>query len=124
MAVMRSFVAELDARPTFIRLHDPDLTAQAFLWIPPDEDRTMPDIERINAVNTEIHRHLLADGSWHLHQFTIPDPGRFERGRLLRPLRFMSINRRIEGRHLVGVLDFVESLGRQVVADPSFTKER
>ncbi|PUB24365.1 L-2,4-diaminobutyrate decarboxylase [Promicromonospora sp. AC04] len=124
MAVMRGFVAELDARPAFVRLHDPDLTAQAFLWIPPDEDHTMPDIERINAVNTEIHKRLLADGSWHLHQFTIPDPGRFERGRLLRPLRFMSINRRIERRHVVGVLDFVESLGRQVVADPNFTKER
>lgn len=124
MAVMRSFVAKLDARPAFVRLHDPDLTAQAFLWIPPDEDPAMPDVERINRVNIEIHRRLLADGRWHLHQFTIPDPGLFEHGRLLHPLRFMSINRRIESRHLTGVLDFVESLGNQIVTDPTHsTKE-
>ena len=76
----RQFVVALDQRPRFLRLHNPDLTAVAFLYLPAGIDLDDPDIDRINAVNQEIHQRLLDEGRWHLHQFSIPDPGRLRLG--------------------------------------------
>jgi L-2,4-diaminobutyrate decarboxylase len=114
LEITRAFVRAVDQRPRLLRLHDPDLTALAFLYLPADVDRSLPDIDRVNAVNKEIHRRLLAAGRWHLHQFSIPDPGRLKPGALLYPLRFMSGNLRIEKRHIDGVLGYVETLGADI----------
>lgn len=110
----RRFVAALDRRPRFLRLHDPDLTAVAFLYLPTETDLDRPDIDRINTVNKEIHQRLLDEGRWHLHQFSIPDPGRLQPGAILHPLRFMGANPRIEQHHIDGVLDRVEALGAEI----------
>lgn len=114
LEITRRFVVALDQRPRLLRLHDPDLTAVAFLYLPTDVDLDQPDIDRINRVNKEIHRRILDEGRWHLHQFSIPDPGRIQAGAILYPLRFMGANPRIEQHHLDGVLDHVEALGAEI----------
>ncbi|MFE4971512.1 pyridoxal phosphate-dependent decarboxylase family protein [Kitasatospora sp. NPDC056651] len=108
------FIELVDASPRLLRLNDPDLTAVAFMYIPTDVDLTDPDIDRINKANQAIHRRMLAEGAWHLHQFSLPDRGTLRRGATLYPLRFMGQNLRIEERHLTGVLDYVIALGCDV----------
>lgn len=110
----RCFVTALDRRPRFLRLHDPDLTAVAFLYLPANIDLDQPDIDLINTVNKAIHQRLLDEGRWHLHQFSIPDPGRLQHGAILYPLRFMGANPRIEQHHVDGILDQVETLGAEI----------
>jgi L-2,4-diaminobutyrate decarboxylase len=114
LEITQRFVAAVDRRPRFLRLNEPDLTAVAFLYLPADVDLNAPDIDRVNGVNKEIHRRILAAGRWHLHQFSIPDPGCLRRGAPLHPLRFMGANLRIEQRHIEGVLDYVETLGADI----------
>jgi len=119
--ITQRFVAALDRRPRFLRLHDPDLTAVAFLYLPTDIDPDRPDIDRINSLNQEIHRRILDEGRWHLHQFSIPDPGRLQTGAILYPLRFMGANPRIEQHHIDGVLDHVETLAAEIEHAPTLT---
>ncbi|HTE46009.1 MAG TPA: pyridoxal-dependent decarboxylase [Gemmatimonadaceae bacterium] len=109
----RRFAELVDARPQLLRLHDPDLLAVAFLYVPTGGDPAAPDVDRINSVNKRIHQQMIDEGAWHLHQFGLPDDvGRVRRGATLHPLRFMSTNLRIDESHMVGVLDYVISLGR------------
>ncbi|MCX5211851.1 pyridoxal-dependent decarboxylase [Kitasatospora sp. NBC_00240] len=108
----RRFTELVDASPRLVRLNDPDLTAVAFMYVPADVDLAAPDVDRINKVNQAIHDRMLAEGTWHLHQFSLPDKGTFYRGATLYPLRFMGQNLRIEEHHLTGVLDHVTALGR------------
>ncbi|MFF2040884.1 pyridoxal phosphate-dependent decarboxylase family protein [Kitasatospora sp. NPDC058170] len=113
LATTRRFTELVDASPRLVRLNEPDLTAVAFMYIPTGTDQAAPDVERINAVNKAIHRRMLDEGTWHLHQFTLPDDGTFRAGAILHPLRFMGQNLRIEDHHLTGLLDYVTALGRE-----------
>ncbi|MGV9266702.1 pyridoxal phosphate-dependent decarboxylase family protein [Kitasatospora sp. NPDC003701] len=114
LATTRRFTELVDASPHLVRLNEPDLTAVAFMYLPTGTEPGAPDVERINAVNKAIHERMLAEGAWHLHQFTLPDDGMFRAGAVLHPLRFMGQNLRIEERHLTGVLDYVTALGREL----------
>lgn len=103
----------VDAEPRLLRLHEPDLLAVAFLYLPSGADPGSPDVEQINAVNRRIHRAMLDEGRWHLHQFALPDDnGRVRCGATLYPLRFMAANLRIDETHMAGVLAYVLALGR------------
>lgn len=111
----RAFADLVDSRPELLRINEPDMCAVAFLYLPPDHDPQRPDVESINLVSRAIHRRLMAEGTWHLHQFTIPDDtGHLQRGALLAPLRFASINPRITTDHMTAVLDYITALGREV----------
>lgn len=110
----RGFAARVDAHPRLLRIHDPDLLAVAFVYLPSGMDRARPDVDLINRGNRWIHQRMLDEGKWHLHQFSIPDDtGVLRRGATLYPLRFMAANPRIEDHHIAGVLDYVLALGRE-----------
>lgn len=114
VATARQFGELVDADGRLLRLHDFDLLAVMFVYVPADVDLVDPDIDRINQVNQWIHERMLGEGSWHLHQFSVPDDtGVLRRGATLYPLRFMAANPRIEQRHMTGILDYVVSLGNQ-----------
>lgn len=117
IATARRFAELVDAHPRLRRLHDPDLLAVTFVYLPTDvhtDKLRTADVERINQANRWIHDRIIAEGSWHLHQFSLPDDaGALLRGATLYPLRFMAANPRIEHHHMTGVLDYVVSLGRQ-----------
>ncbi|MFI1367171.1 pyridoxal phosphate-dependent decarboxylase family protein [Streptomyces griseochromogenes] len=106
------FADLVDSHDRLIRLHTVDMMAVTFMYIPADVDVTAPDIERINEANLRIHERMLADGTWHLHHFGLPDDdGVLKYGVTLYPLRFMAANPRIEERHMTGVLDYILELG-------------
>jgi L-2,4-diaminobutyrate decarboxylase len=110
--ITRQFVELVDADPRLQRLHDPDLTAVAFCFLPSDHDALAPDIERLAAINRRIHQRILSEGQWHFHQFSLPDDtGTIKRGATLRPLRFMATNPRITPDDLRRALDYVTTLG-------------
>lgn len=112
-----AFATLVDAHPQLMRLHDPDLCAVAFCYLPPGTHpgtATDAQVARLNAVNRSIHRRLMDEGRWHLHQFTLPDDhGQIRSGAVLAPLRFMSINPRITTTHMSDVLDYVTRLGQE-----------
>ncbi|MER6237660.1 pyridoxal-dependent decarboxylase [Streptomyces clavifer] len=112
-----AFAMLVDAHPQLMRLHEPDLCAVAFCYLPPGTHpgtATDTQVVRLNEVNRAIHRRLMDEGRWHLHQFTLPDDhGHIRRGAVLAPLRFMSINPRITTTHMRDVLDYVTRLGQE-----------
>ncbi|WP_331747278.1 pyridoxal-dependent decarboxylase (plasmid) [Streptomyces sp. NBC_00853] len=106
------FADLVDSHDRLIRLHEVDMMAVTFMYVPADVDVAAPDIERINEANLRIHEHVLAEGRWHLHHFGLPDDGGvLKYGATLYPLRFMAANPRIEDHHMTGVLDHVLELG-------------
>ncbi|MGQ0841773.1 MAG: pyridoxal phosphate-dependent decarboxylase family protein [Actinokineospora sp.] len=116
VATAGQFADMVDVHERLLRLHDPDLLAVTFVYLPVDFRPRNPgnaDVERINQANRWIHNRMLAEGTWHLHQFSVPDDASaLRRGAVVYPLRFMAANPRVERRHMTGVLDYVVSLGR------------
>lgn len=119
----RRFAQLLDEHPRMVRLHDPDMAAVAFLYVPgdthpPSGELSSADITRINKINQRLHVQLLTEGIWHLHQFSLPDDlGRLRPGATLYPLRFMANNPRTTEQHMVDVLAYVDRLGRDLEGD-------
>ncbi|MBA0124382.1 pyridoxal-dependent decarboxylase [Haloechinothrix sp. YIM 98757] len=112
----RRFAALLDEHPHMLRMHDPDLSAVAFVYLPsnvrPESTVTELEIDWINTVNQGIHDRMLAEGSWYLHQFSLPDDhGRLRAGATLYPFRFMANNPRTGEHHMAEVIDYVTKLG-------------
>jgi L-2,4-diaminobutyrate decarboxylase len=117
------FARLLDEHPRMARLHEPDMAAVAFLYVPGDT-RSAPgelsttDITRINEINQRLHARILAEGRWHLHQFSLPDDlGRLRPGATLYPLRFMANNPRTTEQHMVDLLAYVDRLGHDLEGD-------
>ncbi|WP_261555776.1 pyridoxal phosphate-dependent decarboxylase family protein [Frankia tisae] len=116
VAIAQRFAALVDACPRTIRLHEPDLLAVAFVYLPvsfANGSSLASDVELVNRANRWIHERMLAEGIWHLHQFSmLDDAGILRRGATVHPLRFMAANPCIEAEHMTGVLDHVVALGR------------
>lgn len=113
MARVRRFCELLDAHPRFLRLHEPELAAVMFAYLPTTDLRQI-DVEELNKANRWIHQRMLDDGYWHLHQFSVPDDaGRVQAGATLYPLRFMANNPHVRESHLVELLDYLVELGNE-----------
>jgi len=111
----RRFARLVDLDSRLLRLHEPDLAAVAFMYLPAGtvgNNLDQAGVDRVNEVNRRIHRHILDEGVWHLHQFSIPDDsGVLRRGATLYPLRFMAGNSRTDEADMIGVLEYVTALG-------------
>jgi L-2,4-diaminobutyrate decarboxylase len=120
VARARTFAAKLDAHPRMRRVHEPDLAAVAFVYIPPAVDApagasSEEAVARINDTNRRIHDRILAEGIWHLHQFSLPDDdGCLRAGATLHPLRFMANNDHTTEQHMDEVVAYVDHLGRTI----------
>lgn len=111
-ATLRSFTDAVDAQPSLVRLHEPDLFALAFMYVPPGEISTPADVVRLNLINEEIHDRLLEERSWFFHQFGLPDAhGVISRGAVLRPLRFVAGNPGTTDDHIRQAVARVVELG-------------
>jgi L-2,4-diaminobutyrate decarboxylase len=105
------FCRLIDASPKLVRLHDPDMAAVAFCYLPAGGR----DIDRLNHVNKAIHSRMLAEGRWHLHTFTLPDDhGYIQRGAQVQALRFMANNPRTSSSHMRDLIDYIHDAGRAV----------
>ena len=114
-----AFCALVDSHPRLLRLHDPDMTAVAFVYLPAGFDAAAPDIELLNRVNTAIHAELLEEGRWFFHQFSLRDAGRIQADAVLHPLRFVGCNPRIEAAHMTAALEHVVELGLNLESRPA-----
>ena len=116
VAQAQRFAELVDACPQTVRLHEPDLLAVAFVYLPASytgSGGAGPEVELVNRANRWIHGRMLAEGCWHLHQFSLrDDAGVLRKGATLYPLRFMAANPGIEAEHMTGVLDYVVALGQ------------
>ncbi|WP_446221622.1 hypothetical protein ACTWPB_16995 [Nocardia sp. IBHARD005] len=112
--VARTFEGLVDTHPRLVRLNDPDLAAVVFVYLPAGiEAGNLNDAEldRVNQLNIAIHLRVLAEGHWHLHQFTLPDDlGRLRAGAIVYPLRFMANNPAVTETHMHDVLAYLDHL--------------
>ncbi len=113
-AMARTFAGLVDAHPRLVRLNDPDLAAVVFVYLPAGIEPGAMDSEalkHINRLNIAIHERMLAEGLWHLHQFTLPDDlGRLRRAAVVHPLRFMANNPGLTATHMRDVLAYLDHL--------------
>ncbi len=102
----------LKADEDFLLLNEVDINSVAFMFTGGD-GQLKPG--RINEVNKKIHQLILDEGQYHLHQFSIPDPGIIEKGTILYPLRFMAGNPNTQYEHLQPMIEYVRKLGKDVL---------
>jgi L-2,4-diaminobutyrate decarboxylase len=100
---------KLKKDPDFTVLNIVDINAVVFMYT--GSQKT--SVETVNTLNKNIHDRMLHEGKFHLHQFSIPDDGVFEKGTVLFPLRFMSGNPNISDDNLDAMIKYVRSLGQE-----------
>lgn len=111
----RRFAALVDAHPRLIRLHDPDMAAVAFCYLPAGVNANAYNVEAINTFNKALHTKLLDDRRWFLHTFTLPDDhGRIAAGSTLQALRFMSLNPRLTESHMSELIAHLDALALNI----------
>ena len=89
----------------------PHINSVAFVYTGGLKDIT---VEQLNAMNRAIHAAIIEEGTYHLHQFSIPDAGIIKKGEIIYPLRFMSGNPNTTREHLVAMLEYVRGIGRKI----------
>jgi L-2,4-diaminobutyrate decarboxylase len=93
--------------PDFKLLNKVDINAVAFMYV---GDSDSIKVDELNALNQRIHSTMIKEGKYHLHQFSIPDDGMFEKGALLYPLRFMSGNPNIRTADMHSVITYIREI--------------
>lgn len=91
-------------------LNHVEINSVAFFYTGGDESQ----IDEINYVNKEIHKKVLNEGKFHLHQFSIPDVGLFKKGDVVYPLRFMCGNPNVTTKNIDDMVEYVRSIGRKI----------
>lgn len=98
--------------PDFDVLNNVEINSVAFFYT---HNGTVKNIEKLNEVSRTIHKRLMAEGKYHLHQFSVPDPGKYTRGELVYPLRFMCGNPNVKSENLDDMVEYVRMLGKEIV---------
>lgn len=111
-ALAVSFSRKLQNDNDFEILNSVDLNAVAFFFT---NGGRISSVDELNAINNAIHSMMLEEGQFHLHQFSIPDPGIWEKGALVYPLRFMCGNPNVTEQDLDDLIEYVRSLGRNII---------
>jgi len=100
---------KLNKSKNFIVLNKVGYNSVIFLYKPNDDTA----IAEINKLNQQIYTHMLNEGKYYLHQFSIPDRGVIREGEMLYPLRFMSGNPNITVKDLDNLVGYIQSLGEK-----------
>jgi len=101
----------VDASDEFILLNKVDINSVAFMYIGDGQDMS---VEHLNDINRKVHAIILAEGKYHVHQFSVPDAGIIKKGEIVYPLRFMSGNPNTTKEHLQAMLSYVRAIAQQV----------
>ncbi len=104
----------IDESSDFVRINEVDINAVAFLYTGGAQRMS---VDRLNELNKEIHATMIQDGLYHLHQFSIPDAGVFEKGAVIYPLRFMSGNPNTTKEDLTMMLDYIRGVAQPTEGD-------
>jgi len=98
----------------FILLNEVEINSVAFMYI---KGINFDDVEKLNAINKEIHRQIIDEGKYHLHQFSIPDSGKIKKDEILYPQRFMCGNPNTTEKEVDGMIEYVRVLGAKIRND-------
>ena len=112
MAVYLAEKLDLDER--FVVVNKVNINSVAFLY---KGDINPGDIEKINRLNKRLHDIILAEGKFHLHQFSIPDSGKLKKDEIIYPLRFMTGNLRITSELIDEMVEYVASIAKRIEND-------
>lgn len=108
-----SLAQMLTENTNFTVINKVDINSVAFVYT---GGRTL-DVSTLNMLNKAIHKRILEDGQYHLHQFSIPDAGIFKKGEIIYPLRFMSGNPLTTESHLTAMISYVQKIAAEIEAD-------
>lgn len=101
---------KLSLNSNFVLLNKVEINSVAFFYT---GGRTSLTASEVNTLNKLIHKRMLDEGVFHLHQFSIPDSGVFEKGVLVYPLRFMCGNPNADESDLDQLISYLETIGEQ-----------
>jgi L-2,4-diaminobutyrate decarboxylase len=93
-------------------LNKVQINSVAFMYT---KDIPRDNLEMLNQVNKKIHDTILERGDFHLHQFSVPDSGIFQKDFLLFPLRYMSGNPNLTERDIDRMVEYVRKIGKEIV---------
>jgi len=96
----------------FLLLNDVDAYSVVFFYTGGKQYR---DIVKLNEMSENIQKRLLEENGYSLHRPKIIDPGLIERGRVLRPLRYMSGNPNVTQDTLLALLAEINRIGAQTL---------
>ncbi|MBX2811000.1 MAG: hypothetical protein KTR25_04300 [Myxococcales bacterium] len=108
----RLFADLIRDHPDFSLLNKPDYHSVIFVYRP---EKIKCDQRLVNEVNSAIYREMVKEGQWYLHSFTLPADDL--RQGLVRPLRYMSGNIRVNETKLIEILDYIDQLGARCLGD-------
>ncbi|MFA5830017.1 MAG: pyridoxal-dependent decarboxylase [Candidatus Gracilibacteria bacterium] len=109
---MAIYLAEtLKRNNRFVVINDVDINSVAFLY---KGDMDSDNINGINQLNKRLHDMILAEGKFHLHQFSVPDSGKVKKDEIIYPLRFMTGNLRITTDLIDEMVEYVASLAKRI----------
>jgi L-2,4-diaminobutyrate decarboxylase len=94
----------------FVTLNEPEINAVAFIY---NDNGAIATVAEMNAISRAVHKRILQEGRYHLHQFSIPDDGIICPGAVIYPLRFMSGNPLTTESEVDEMIEYVRSLCRQ-----------
>lgn len=100
----------LRANYDFLVMNDVDINSVTFLYT----GGLKLKVEEINSINKKIHKKMIDEGEYHLHQFSIPDSGIFEKGTLVYPLRFMCGNPNTTTKDVDDMVEYIRTLGKEM----------
>ncbi len=110
-------LAELiKADDDFVLLNEIDINAVAFMYA--GSDTKGWSIEMQNNFSKLLHKEIVSEGVYHLHQFSVPDSaGVLSKNDIIYPLRFMSGNPLINKNHLQEMLDYVRLVATDLLSE-------
>lgn len=108
---MANYLADsIKNRNDFILINDVEINSVLFMYL---WDSKL-SLNNINILNKEIHKNILSDWKYHLHQFSIPDTWHFKKWELLYPLRFMTGNMNLNVEDIDNMLEYVSELASKI----------
>jgi len=101
----------IEDAPDFMSLNRVDINSVVFMYTGKSLERS---IQKLNKVNEAIHDRIVAEGVFHVHQFTIPDSGFIKKGAVLQPMRYMNGNPNTNVKHLKALLTYIRQIAQEV----------
>lgn len=98
----------------FILLNEVEINSVAFMY---RKEIAFDEIEKLNSVNKEIHRQIIEEGKYHLHQFSIPDSGKIKKDEVVYPQRFMCGNPNTTEKEVDAMIEYVRGLGKKITSE-------
>lgn len=100
----------------FILINKVDINAVAFMYTGSTNHNW--SIEDLNNLNKDIHKRIISEGVYHLHQFSIPDSsGTILKDATIYPLRYMSGNPLIVKNDLNDMLNYVKFIALKILKE-------